>query len=317
MRLATRRGGDAPRLGVADQPALARRRSSLPRPSARRSWAAAWSCPSRSRRRRSRPGCASMAAMISSRRRRHRQRFGELDSAGWRRQTRRRSSGKNRRLSCARPFVRLPIPRQCPPSSTSPSSPGSARWRRTSTCTAARPSWSRWRARPIAAGKLPNIAQDLALIQSMGVKVVLVHGFRPQVNEQLRAKGHEAQVLARHAHHRRSGARLRPGSRRPAALRDRGRLQPGPAEHADGRLHGARDLRQLHHRAAGRRGRRRRFPAFGPGAQGRCRRHPPRARLRRHGADVALRLLAHRRGLQPDDGRSRDQRRRSRSRPTS
>ncbi len=42
----------------------------------------------------------------------------------------------------------------------------------------------------IAAGKLPHIAQDLALIQSMGVKIVLVHGFRPQVNEQLRAKGH-------------------------------------------------------------------------------------------------------------------------------
>jgi amino-acid N-acetyltransferase len=44
----------------------------------------------------------------------------------------------------------------------------------------------------IAAGKLPLIAQDLALIQSMGVEVVLVHGFRPQVNEQLRLKGHEA-----------------------------------------------------------------------------------------------------------------------------
>lgn len=43
----------------------------------------------------------------------------------------------------------------------------------------------------IAAGKLQHIAQDLALIQSMGVKVVLVHGFRPQVNEQLRLKGHE------------------------------------------------------------------------------------------------------------------------------
>ncbi len=42
----------------------------------------------------------------------------------------------------------------------------------------------------IAAGKLHHIAQDLALIQSMGVKVVLVHGFRPQVNEQLKAKGH-------------------------------------------------------------------------------------------------------------------------------
>ena len=45
----------------------------------------------------------------------------------------------------------------------------------------------------IAAGKLAHIAQDLALIQSMGVKIVLVHGFRPQVNEQLTAKGHEAQ----------------------------------------------------------------------------------------------------------------------------
>jgi len=44
----------------------------------------------------------------------------------------------------------------------------------------------------IAAGKLQHIAQDLALIQSMGVKIVLVHGFRPQVNEQLAAKGHEA-----------------------------------------------------------------------------------------------------------------------------
>ena len=44
----------------------------------------------------------------------------------------------------------------------------------------------------IAAGKLQHLAQDLALIQSMGVKVVLVHGFRPQVNEQLKAKGHEA-----------------------------------------------------------------------------------------------------------------------------
>ena len=44
----------------------------------------------------------------------------------------------------------------------------------------------------LAAGKLGNIATDLALIQSMGVKIVLVHGFRPQVNEQLHAKGHEA-----------------------------------------------------------------------------------------------------------------------------
>jgi amino-acid N-acetyltransferase len=44
----------------------------------------------------------------------------------------------------------------------------------------------------IAAGKLPHLAQDLAMIQSMGVKIVLVHGFRPQVAEQLQAKGHAA-----------------------------------------------------------------------------------------------------------------------------
>ena len=44
----------------------------------------------------------------------------------------------------------------------------------------------------IAAGRLQNIVQDLALIHSMGVKIVLVHGFRPQVNEQLAAKGQQS-----------------------------------------------------------------------------------------------------------------------------
>ena len=44
----------------------------------------------------------------------------------------------------------------------------------------------------IAAGKLQAFAQDLAILQAMGIKLVLVHGFRPQVNEQLRSKGHEA-----------------------------------------------------------------------------------------------------------------------------
>ncbi|WHZ11881.1 MAG: N-acetylglutamate synthase [Burkholderiaceae bacterium] len=43
-----------------------------------------------------------------------------------------------------------------------------------------------------AAGKLHSLVQDVALIRSMGVKVVLVHGFRPQVSEQLKAKGHAA-----------------------------------------------------------------------------------------------------------------------------
>ena len=42
----------------------------------------------------------------------------------------------------------------------------------------------------IAAGKLASFAQDLAILQAMGIRLVLVHGFRPQVNEQLRSKGH-------------------------------------------------------------------------------------------------------------------------------
>ncbi len=44
----------------------------------------------------------------------------------------------------------------------------------------------------IAAGKLNALAQDLSILHAMGIKLVLVHGFRPQVNEQLRAKGHES-----------------------------------------------------------------------------------------------------------------------------
>ncbi len=42
----------------------------------------------------------------------------------------------------------------------------------------------------IAAGALPNIVQDLTLIHSMGLQIILVYGFRPQVNEQLAAKGY-------------------------------------------------------------------------------------------------------------------------------
>ena len=41
----------------------------------------------------------------------------------------------------------------------------------------------------IAAGKLNAAVQDLAILHAMGVRLVLVHGFRPQVDEQLRAKG--------------------------------------------------------------------------------------------------------------------------------
>jgi len=42
----------------------------------------------------------------------------------------------------------------------------------------------------IAAGKLNTFVQDLAILHAMGIKLVLVHGFRPQVTEQLALKGH-------------------------------------------------------------------------------------------------------------------------------
>ena len=48
----------------------------------------------------------------------------------------------------------------------------------------------------IAAGKLNPFVQDLSILHAMGIKLVLVHGFRPQVNEQLAAKGHTSQFSA-------------------------------------------------------------------------------------------------------------------------
>ncbi|MDH4050226.1 MAG: amino-acid N-acetyltransferase, partial [Rubrivivax sp.] len=38
-------------------------------------------------------------------------------------------------------------------------------------------------------GKLNHFVQDLSILHAMGLKLVLVHGFRPQVTEQLAAKG--------------------------------------------------------------------------------------------------------------------------------
>lgn len=45
----------------------------------------------------------------------------------------------------------------------------------------------------VAAGKLNAFVQDLSILHAMGIKIVLVHGFRPQVNEQLAAKGQTPQ----------------------------------------------------------------------------------------------------------------------------
>ena len=47
----------------------------------------------------------------------------------------------------------------------------------------------------VAAGKLNAFVQDLSILHAMGIKIVLVHGFRPQVNEQLAAKGQTPQYF--------------------------------------------------------------------------------------------------------------------------
>ncbi len=109
------------------------------------------------------------------------------------------------------------------------------------------------------------------------------------------------------AHHRRGRARQRAGGCRPAALRDRGGVLARPAEHADGQRDRPRRLGQLPDRAAGRRRRRRRLHAQRRRAQGRRGGDPARDRHRRDAAALAVRLLADRRGVQPDDGRRRDQ----------
>ncbi|MDY0747146.1 amino-acid N-acetyltransferase [Paucibacter sp. R3-3] len=44
----------------------------------------------------------------------------------------------------------------------------------------------------VAAHKLNAFVQDLSILHAMGIKIVLVHGFRPQVDEQLKAKGHSS-----------------------------------------------------------------------------------------------------------------------------
>lgn len=46
----------------------------------------------------------------------------------------------------------------------------------------------------IAEGHLPGIVHDIALLNSLGVRLVLVHGARPQINERLQEAGIETQL---------------------------------------------------------------------------------------------------------------------------
>ena len=81
------------------------------------------------------------------------------------------------------------------------------------------------------AGALNTLVQDLSLLSALGIRLVLVHGSRPQVNEQLRLKGY-TQQFDRGLSPTDAAAGMRQGSRRRDPPGHRGRVQPGPAQHA-------------------------------------------------------------------------------------
>lgn len=47
----------------------------------------------------------------------------------------------------------------------------------------------------VQAGRLQKTVQDIALLRALGIRVVVVHGSRPQIEEQLRLRGHASQFV--------------------------------------------------------------------------------------------------------------------------
>ena len=151
-----------------------------------------------------------------------------------------------------------------------------------------------------------NVIHDLNLLHSLGVHLVVVHGCRPQVEAILEQQGYES----RYAH----GVRVTDADAMdcvleaagPGARAHRGPAVARPRQLADGGLAQPRVLGQLHHREAAGRGRRRGHAAHRRGAPRGHRGDPAAPGRRRHRADLAHRLLAHRRDLQPDRRGGRD-----------
>ena len=121
-----------------------------------------------------------------------------------------------------------------------------------------------------------------------------------------RAAGHREPLRVRPAHHRHRDHGLRARSQRPGALAHRGAALARDRQFADGRGAHPRFLRQFHHGQAVGRARRHRHAADRRSPPRGYRRHPPAPGRRRHRADLAARLFAHRRDLQPGAGGGRD-----------
>jgi amino-acid N-acetyltransferase len=78
----------------------------------------------------------------------------------------------------------------------------------------------------VKAGVLDALVNDVALLHAMGMQIVLVFGSRPQVEEQLALRNVQSQY-AEGMRITDNRAGMRQGSRRRAAPRHRGRVQPG------------------------------------------------------------------------------------------
>ena len=120
--------------------------------------------------------------------------------------------------------------------------------------------------------RFASFIHDVNILAALGIRLVLVHGARPQIEAELKARG----IRSHYAH----GLRITDERALQAVKEAAGVLRveieaaavAGVAELADGRRANPRRVGELHHRAAHRRGERHRFPVHRSGTQGRRRR---------------------------------------------
>ena len=120
--------------------------------------------------------------------------------------------------------------------------------------------------------RFASFIHDVNLLAALEIRLVLVHGARPQIEAELRRKGLQSRYAQGLRVTDEAGAHRGQARRRRAARGDRGAALARPAELADGARADPRGVRQLHHRAADRRAQGRRLPVHRRGAQGRRRR---------------------------------------------
>ena len=129
--------------------------------------------------------------------------------------------------------------------------------------------------------RFASFIHDINLLAALEIRLVLVHGARPQIEAELKAQGPALALRARACASPTSAAltAVKHAARR-VARRDRGAALARAAQFADGPRADPRRLGQLHHRAADRRAQGRRFPVHRRGAQGGRRRaaRAPRCR---------------------------------------